>query len=68
LATSFTTAGSTCRGYRIEPVFLSIYDAGQAFTEREHRSWLDEAGFSDIEVQYGAVPAGTSIVLARKTG
>ncbi|MEH2506794.1 putative SOS response-associated peptidase YedK [Bradyrhizobium sp. AZCC 1578] len=37
-------------------------------TEREHRSWLDEAGFADIEIQYGAAPAGTSIVLARKTG
>ena len=48
-------------------IFLSIYDAGQAYTEREHRSWLDDAGFADIEVQYGAAPAGMSIVLARKT-
>jgi hypothetical protein len=68
--------GHVLHDSRLEPVaavglnlvFLSIYDAGQAYTEREHRSWLDEAGFSDIEVQYGAAPAQASIVLARKTG
>ena len=67
--------GHVLQDSRLEPVaavgmnliFLSIYDAGQAYTEREHRSWLDDAGFADIEVQYGAAPAGMSIVLARKT-
>jgi predicted O-methyltransferase YrrM len=67
--------GHILQDSRLEPVaavgmnliFLSIYDAGQAYTEREHRSWLDDAGFADIEVQYGAAPAGMSIVLARKT-
>ena len=53
--------GHILQDSRLEP------DAGQAYTEREHRSWLDEAGFADIEVQYGAAPAGMSIVLARKT-
>jgi hypothetical protein len=24
----------------------SIYDAGQAYTKREHRNWLDDAGFA----------------------
>lgn len=47
--------------------FLSIYDEGQAHTEREHRTWLADAGFSDIEVRYGAGPGGASIVVARKT-
>jgi predicted O-methyltransferase YrrM len=68
--------GHVLHDSRLEPatavglnlVFLSIYDAGQAYTEREHRSWLDEAGFADVEIQYGAAPAGTSIVLARKAG
>jgi hypothetical protein len=67
--------GHVLQDSRLEPVaavgmnliFLSIYDAGQAYTEREHRSWLDDAGFADIEVQYDAAPAGMSIVLARKT-
>ena len=27
----------------------SIYDQGQAYTEREHREWLAEAGFTDFE-------------------
>jgi hypothetical protein len=47
--------------------FLSIYDEGQAYTEREHRTWLSEAGFSGIGVQYGAAPGGASIVTARKS-
>ena len=46
--------------------FLSIYDEGQAYTEREHRTWLADAGFTDIDVQYGAAPGGASIVTARK--
>jgi len=49
-------------------VFLNIYDGGQAYTEGEHRTWLVEAGFSDIDVQYGAARAGASIVVARKVG
>jgi O-methyltransferase domain len=47
-------------------MFLNIYDDGQAYTEREYRSWLTEAGFGDIEIQYGAAPAGASIIRARK--
>jgi cyclopropane fatty-acyl-phospholipid synthase-like methyltransferase len=47
-------------------VFLSIYDEGQAHTEEEHRTWLTEAGFLEIDVQYGAARAGASIVAARK--
>ena len=51
--------GHVLHDSRLEPiaavginlVFLSIYDAGQAYTELEHRSWLGEAGFADIEVQ-----------------
>jgi hypothetical protein len=48
-------------------VFLSIYDEGQAYTEREHRAWLAEASFYDVDVQYGASPGGASLVVARKT-
>jgi SAM-dependent methyltransferase len=47
-------------------VFLSIYDEGQAFIETEYRTWLAEAGFSDISVQYGVAPGGASIIAARK--
>jgi hypothetical protein len=51
---------------RFNLAFVSIYDEGQANTEGEHRSWLGQAGFNDMEVQYGASPGGASIVTARK--
>jgi 2-hydroxy-4-(methylsulfanyl)butanoate S-methyltransferase len=51
---------------RLNLGFLSIYDAGQAYTEGEHRSWLAQAGFTDVEVHYCASPGGASIVTARK--
>lgn len=51
----------------INLAFLSIYDEGQAYTEAEYRTWLVEAGFSGIGVQYGVAPGGTSILAARKT-
>ena len=47
-------------------VFLSLYDDGQSYTEAEHRSWLEEAGFKDVSVLFGAGPNGASIVRARK--
>lgn len=46
--------------------FLSIYDEGQAYTEGQHRLWLTEAGFSEIETQYGFVRGGLSVISARK--
>jgi hypothetical protein len=48
--------------------FLSIYDEGQAYTEGEYRTWLAEAGFSSVEVQWGAAPGGASLITARKVG
>ncbi len=47
-------------------VFLSLYDDGQSYTESEHRAWLEEAGFNDVTVLFGAGPSGASIVRARK--
>jgi hypothetical protein len=47
-------------------VFLSLYNDGQSYTETEHRSWLEAAGFNDISVLFGAGPSGASIVRARK--
>jgi ubiquinone/menaquinone biosynthesis C-methylase UbiE len=29
-------------------VFINTYDDGQSFTKKEHREWLEEAGFEDI--------------------
>ena len=44
--------------------FLNIYDGGQAYTERQHREWLAEAGFGSIE--RSVQPNGRSIIVARK--
>ena len=49
-------------------VFISIYDEGQAYTEQEHRDWLDEAGFKEFERHPHPLPNGTSIISARKAG
>lgn len=47
-------------------VFLALYDSGRSYTESEHRSWLEGAGFTEVSVQFGAGPNGASIVRARK--
>ena len=44
--------------------FLNIYDGGQAYTERQHRDWLAEAGFGSIKRD--VLPDGRSVVVARK--
>lgn len=45
-------------------VFLNLYDGGQAYTERQHRHWLAEAGFESFERTTS--PNGRSIIVARK--
>lgn len=47
-------------------LFLNIYDHGQAYTEREHRVWLAEAGFDDITTAFEVMPGGLSLISARK--
>jgi hypothetical protein len=47
-------------------VFLSLYEDGRSYTGAEHRSWLEEAGFTDISVLFGAGPSGASLVRAQK--
>lgn len=42
--------------------FLNIYDGGQAYTERQHRDWLAEAGFESIKRDI--IPDGRSVIVA----
>lgn len=44
--------------------FINVYDGGQAFTEGEHRDWLAEAGFEDIE--RFSLPDQLSVISAEK--
>ena len=45
-------------------LYLNIYDEGQAYTEKEHKEWLQEAGFEDFERKI--LPDGFSLMRARK--
>ncbi len=45
-------------------VFINVYDEAQAYTEQEHREWLEEAGFGDFERL--VMPDTRSIIAARK--
>jgi len=45
-------------------VFINFYDHGQAYTEGEHREWLEAAGFSDCERH--EMPGDYGLITARK--
>jgi ubiquinone/menaquinone biosynthesis C-methylase UbiE len=45
-------------------VFINVYDEGQAYTEQEHKDWLEEAGFVNFERI--KLPEGGSTITARK--
>jgi hypothetical protein len=47
-------------------LFLNIYDDGLIYTEGEYRALLFEAGFSDIAIRRGEMPAGNILISARK--
>jgi len=45
-------------------VYINVYDEGQAYTEQEHKEWLEEAGFGNFKRDILA--DGSSIITARK--
>jgi hypothetical protein len=45
-------------------VYINVYDDGQAYTEQEHKDWLEEAGFR--EFKRAILEDGSSIITARK--
>ena len=45
-------------------VYINVYDKGQAYTEQEHKDWLEEAGFVDFTRTI--LDDGSSIITARK--
>ena len=44
--------------------FINFFDAGESYTESEHREWLSGAGFVDVE--RFLVPDGNDLLMARK--
>ena len=45
-------------------VFTNVYDEGQAYTEKQHRDWLEESGF--VHVERIMLSGGRSIITAQK--
>jgi SAM-dependent methyltransferase len=45
---------------------INTFDAGESYTEAEHRAWLGEAGFMDIERANFLLPDGHGLMTARK--
>ena len=45
---------------------INTFDAGESYTEEEHRAWLSEAGFVDIERANFLLPDGHGLMTARK--
>ncbi len=48
--------------------FINLFDAGESYTEKEHRDWLTEAGFVDIERANFLLADGSGLMTARKQG
>ena len=47
--------------------FINAYEAGESYTESEHREWLTDAGFIDIE-RADFLLDGSGLMTARKAG
>ena len=46
--------------------FLNLFDAGESYSERQYREWLNDAGFTDIERADFLLADGSGLVSARK--
>jgi len=46
--------------------FINAFDAGESYTESEHRGWLTDAGFADIERANFLLDDGSGLMAARK--
>lgn len=47
-------------------VFINSSDVGESYTEQEHRDWLSEAGFVQIERRKDLLSDGLGLITARK--
>jgi O-methyltransferase domain/Dimerisation domain len=48
--------------------FINTFDAGESYTETEHRDWLGEAGFVNIERAKIPLAQGLGLMTAQKPG
>jgi SAM-dependent methyltransferase len=47
-------------------VFLNAYDDGHSYTQSEYFSWLSDAGFVELAVEYDCLRDGSSVITARR--
>ena len=58
------TAPLEALGYNLN--FINLFDDGESYTEQEHRGWLNDAEFGDIERANFLLPDGDGVMIARK--
>jgi SAM-dependent methyltransferase len=46
--------------------FINLFDTGESYTEQEHREWLNQGGFVDIERAKFFLAEGLGVMTARK--
>jgi hypothetical protein len=56
---------SPAEAVRFNLAFINSYDAGESYTESEHRGWLTEAGFVEID-RADFLLDGSGLITARK--
>jgi cyclopropane fatty-acyl-phospholipid synthase-like methyltransferase len=49
-------------------LFINSFETGESYTEQEHRAWLTESGFVDIERANFLLPDEHGLMTARKQG
>jgi len=49
-------------------IFINTFDAGESYTEQEHKTWLAAAGFVNIERANFLLPDEHGLMTARKPG
>lgn len=60
------TSPAEAVGFNLQ--FINVYEVGESYTEHEHRTWLREADFVDIERAKFLIAGESGLMTARKRG
>jgi predicted O-methyltransferase YrrM len=61
-----TSRTSPPRAVGLNLAFINRFKAGESYTEHEHHTWLNAAGFVDIERANVLLASGDGLIMARK--
>jgi cyclopropane fatty-acyl-phospholipid synthase-like methyltransferase len=56
---------SPLEAVRYNLIFINTFDAGESYTEQQHRDWLTAAGFVDIKRSNSLLPDEHGLIVAR---